>query len=89
MLINEITWLSALILGLMGGSHCAGMCGGIVTALSLGTDPSSSNPNPKLRFILAYNLGRVSSYVLAGILVGGLSALASNLFLLHYAQLIL
>ena len=89
MLINEVTWLSALILGLMGGTHCAGMCGGIVTALSLGSDNVGTVSRPVLRYVLAYNLGRITSYVIAGMLIGGLGAVASNLVFLHYSQLVL
>jgi sulfite exporter TauE/SafE len=65
MTMNEpLTLLSALILGLMGGVHCIGMCGGISGALGL-TD-GSRQPQK----LLAYNLGRVFSYTLMGSFAG-------------------
>ncbi|MES2352985.1 MAG: sulfite exporter TauE/SafE family protein [Pseudomonadota bacterium] len=63
--------LGVFLTGLFAGTHCAGMCGGIVTALSI----SSKTPNrPALAHLLAYNLGRISSYTVAGILIGALGA---------------
>ena len=32
----ESTYLSLFLIGLLGGTHCVGMCGGIVGALSMG-----------------------------------------------------
>lgn len=55
------------LVGLLGGTHCVGMCGGIVGALSMG-----GAPRPSLH--LAYNLGRISSYTLAGAIVGALGS---------------
>lgn len=60
--------LTLFIVGLLGGGHCVGMCGGIVGALSMGgTLPGASS---SLRLNLAYNAGRLTSYALAGGLVG-------------------
>ena len=64
----ETAWIAALLLGLAGGAHCAGMCGGIVGALSLA-------PGGRARpvaFTLAYHAGRASSYAAAGAVVGAL-----------------
>ena len=55
------------LVGLLGGTHCVGMCGGIVGALSMG---GASRPS----LHLAYNLGRISSYTLAGAIVGALGS---------------
>ncbi len=57
----------AFAVGLLGGGHCLGMCGGIVASLG-----SSSGLHPAWAIRLAYNAGRVGSYALAGALVGGL-----------------
>ncbi|MFK7159820.1 sulfite exporter TauE/SafE family protein [Marinospirillum sp. MEB164] len=67
--------MTALIAGLLGGGHCIGMCGGIVSALSFALPPSQRHPARLLGLLLMYNLGRISSYVLAGALVGGLGQL--------------
>ncbi|MCA1978810.1 MAG: sulfite exporter TauE/SafE family protein [Thiobacillus sp.] len=64
----EFSLLTALFAGLLGGVHCVGMCGGIVAAFSFRADGT----HPPFRLHLAYNLGRVSSYVIFGALAGAL-----------------
>lgn len=66
----EFSLLTALLAGLLGGVHCVGMCGGIVAAFSFRADGT----HPPFRLHLAYNLGRVSSYVIFGALAGALGA---------------
>lgn len=68
--MTEGALASAFVVGLLGGVHCAGMCGGIVGALSL----QVPGGRPKLPFHLAYNGGRILSYGVAGALVGTLGA---------------
>lgn len=60
-------WLvlgGALLAGLLGGAHCAAMCGGIATSLSV-------QQRGGWWVALQPNLGRVLGYVLAGAIVGG------------------
>lgn len=59
---------SALVLGLLGGGHCLGMCGGLMGALTLAIPPEQRGR--RLRLLLAYNLGRIFSYACAGLLLG-------------------
>nr|WP_202606955.1 sulfite exporter TauE/SafE family protein [Pseudomonas monteilii] len=59
---------SALVLGLLGGGHCLGMCGGLMGALTLAIPPEQRGR--RLRLLLAYNLGRITSYACAGLLLG-------------------
>lgn len=59
---------SALILGLLGGGHCLGMCGGLMGALTLAIPKEQRSR--RLRLMLAYNLGRILSYACAGLLIG-------------------
>lgn len=59
----DTTLIAVLLAGFLGGGHCAGMCGGIVSALSAGAAT-------RLALLLAYNLGRIASYGLAGALAG-------------------
>lgn len=75
----EISIISVFLVGLLGGVHCAGMCGGIVTALSFATPDAK----PNLRMLLGYNLGRILSYGIAGAIAGavGASTLLLNDFL--------
>jgi uncharacterized protein len=80
----EIDLLSAFLVGLLGGVHCAGMCGGIVGALSLGSDPSR-----RPAYLLAYNVGRIASYTAAGALMGALGFYFSGLLPVQHAQRVL
>jgi len=50
--------------GLLGGVHCAGMCGGIVAALS------GQAGGRRWSLHLGYSTGRVASYAAAGALAG-------------------
>ncbi len=59
----DSAYLALFLVGLLGGTHCVGMCGGIVGALSLGGQPRWS-------LHLAYSTGRIASYALAGALAG-------------------
>ncbi|WP_447928048.1 sulfite exporter TauE/SafE family protein [Vreelandella sp. EE27] len=68
---------AALVFGLLGGAHCIGMCGGIMSALAFAVPPSMRSPARMTGLLLGYNLGRVSSYMLAGALAAGLGTLAS------------
>ncbi|BCG25565.1 hypothetical protein TUM18999_37560 [Pseudomonas tohonis] len=60
--------VSAMILGLLGGGHCIGMCGGLMGALTLAIPPEQRAR--RFRLLLAYNLGRILSYTAAGLLIG-------------------
>jgi len=62
-----IDWLvigGALLSGLLGGAHCAAMCGGIATSLSV-------QQRGGWWMALQPNLGRVAGYTFAGAIVGG------------------
>ena len=84
------SFLAAFLIGLSGGAHCFGMCGGIVGALTLGLPATPDRPLlGRLPFLLAYNLGRLLSYVVAGMLAGGVGAWATHLMSVHQAQLTL
>ncbi|MFL9609369.1 sulfite exporter TauE/SafE family protein [Methylobacillus sp. Pita2] len=73
----ELSLFAALLVGLLGGGHCAGMCGGIVGAVSM----SMPGSRPQWRLLLAYNLGRIGSYGVAGAIAGAVGA--SSFFLQH------
>ncbi|CAN7186939.1 sulfite exporter TauE/SafE family protein [Pseudomonas brassicacearum] len=60
--------VSAVILGLLGGGHCLGMCGGLMGALTLAIPKEQRSS--RFRLLLAYNLGRILSYATAGLLIG-------------------
>lgn len=58
--------LALFVVGLLGGPHCAGMCGGIVGALSLQAPGGAA----AVLTHLAYNAGRIASYAVAGAIAG-------------------
>lgn len=66
--MHDTALVTLFVIGLLGGPHCAGMCGGIVGALSLQAAPGAR----AWILHLAYNLGRILSYALAGALMGAL-----------------
>ena len=69
-MIVEQIYISTFLMGLMGGTHCAGMCGGIVSALTLGIPEQKRKDNHTMTlYLLLYNSGRISSYIFAGVLV--------------------
>lgn len=71
--------LSALVLGLMGSFHCAGMCGPIAIAL-----PLHGNTVPQKIFGgTLYNIGRTITYGIMGALFG---MLGQGIHLLGFQQ---
>jgi sulfite exporter TauE/SafE len=63
-MIEPLSLVTALLLGLMGASHCLVMCGGIAAAAS-----SSGPGKTDYSFLLLFNLGRILSYSCAGLIV--------------------
>jgi sulfite exporter TauE/SafE len=71
----DVTLASAFLVGLLGSTHCLGMCGGIVGALTLGLkEDIRRSPTRLAPYLLAYNLGRIVTYAIAGAAVGYVSA---------------
>lgn len=83
----EVSYLAAFLVGLLGGVHCVGMCGGIVGALALGLPQEVRASARMLPYLLTYNLARIASYTLAGALLGGAGYLAAHWSGLRHAQL--
>jgi hypothetical protein len=81
---DQLTYTSAFLLGLVSSTmHCIGMCGGIIGALSLSLPAEVRAHRPRLLlFITSYNIGRIASYSIAGLIAGaiGAGALASSGF---------
>jgi uncharacterized protein len=85
--VTDLHLLSVFMIGMLGGVHCVGMCGGIVSAFSVA---SSRRPFPiavtngstsiasaavfeDAMRVVAYNTGRLSSYAIAGAIAGGIA----------------
>lgn len=69
----EVDGLALFLAGLLGGGHCAGMCGGIVAAFSLQLPQGAS-----WRWHLTFNLGRILGYGLMGMLLAGLAGVLAR-----------
>jgi hypothetical protein len=80
----DISFIAAFFVGLFGGVHCVGMCGGIVGALSFGLPEAvRGRPTQFLPYLFGYNGGRLISYAFAGGLMGGVGLIAANMGALH------
>jgi len=70
----ETGYFAVFLIGLLGGVHCVGMCGGIVSALTVQVRlPGQASPaRREWPLHLAYNLGRIGSYTAAGAAMGAI-----------------
>lgn len=71
---GTLTIATVALLGLAGSGHCVLMCGGISHALGMVTQRSGDG-RPRRDLLMSYQLGRISGYALAGLLVGGFGAM--------------
>ena len=72
---GDITLLTLFLLGFFGGGHCVGMCGGLSSAFALQLPPGLNRAG----LIVLLNLGRISSYVFIGLLVGAIGQVGISL----------
>ncbi len=64
--MNNLTFFSMFMLGILGTGHCIGMCGPLVIAFPARSGRFASH--------LYYHLGRILTYVLIGSIMGGIGA---------------
>jgi len=64
-----LTLGAALLLGFAASGHCLAMCGGISAALGVAT-AAGPNGKPRASLLVAYQVGRILSYAVAGGLLG-------------------
>jgi len=62
----QAQFAAAFLIGLLGGVHCVGMCGGVVGALTVQTP----RRRPAWSLHLSYSAGRIASYTAAGAIIG-------------------
>ena len=77
-MLDPISSTAALTLGLVGSSHCIGMCGGISSSFGLANPAQQAKKN--LQLAVSFNLGRIVSYSIIGFLFGLFGALANEQF---------
>lgn len=81
--MNSIALLPIFLIGLLGGVHCVGMCGGIVSAFAVSAPnrrpfPAAVTTHGSLlgaaadsgTRVFAFNAGRIGSYAAAGAFAG-------------------
>ncbi|WP_354684827.1 sulfite exporter TauE/SafE family protein [Cupriavidus necator] len=73
--------ISVFLLALLGGVHCAAMCGGVALAVEqrCGTSATVSFARSRAAWLgelLAMHIGRISTYMLLGALLGAVGATA-------------
>ncbi|OAM90675.1 sulfite exporter TauE/SafE family protein [Termitidicoccus mucosus] len=78
-------YIGVLLLGLLGGGHCVGMCGVFSVAISAG----APRPLVVVWRQLAYQAGKATAYVLLGVLLLAAGTLAGARDTLSHAQSIL
>jgi hypothetical protein len=83
--MNSLLPLPALMIGLLGNVHCLGMCGGLSGALAF-SNSGKKNTKTLLGYQLLYNLGRISTYSLLGLVAGSVGG-ALKFTLGHYGAL--
>jgi sulfite exporter TauE/SafE len=69
--------------------HCEGMCGGIVGAVSMTLQKPAEGRSKTGVLMLAYNTGRIASYTVAGLLMGGLGFMLASFMPVQLAQQLL
>ena len=84
-----VVMLSILIgfsIGLMGGAHCLGMCGGVMGALTMAVNKDQRGQ--RMVIIAAYNIGRILSYVFIALLFYALIDRIENYFALYFMRVV-
>ncbi len=65
------SYLVAVVMGLFSSMHCVGMCGSLIGTLTLSLPREVHRRKSLLAlFVFHYNLGRITSYAIAGLIVG-------------------
>lgn len=90
--MTDLHLFSVFLIGLLGGVHCIGMCGGIVSAFSVasgrrvipvaaagGGAVARGAVTDDLVRVVSYNAGRLTSYAIAGAIAGGIAQGARTL----------
>ena len=68
----QVSLAAAFLAGISGGVHCAAMCGPLI-GIACGTC-NRARSREWLRHALAYNAGRIATYMIAGTVTGAIGA---------------
>jgi uncharacterized protein len=69
-----LTFAAAWLSGVMGSTHCFGMCSGLAGAVGMYARNAGVTPARSFFYALLAQLGRVGSYSIAGALVGAVGS---------------
>ncbi len=72
MLVQDL--FAAFVVGLFGAGHCLGMCGGIASLINLSQADAATQLRNAMLNSFFYNIGRLLSYSLAGLIVATASS---------------
>ncbi len=72
-----LSYPGAFLIGLLGSTHCLGMCGGISASLSMALPVGKGFRLRQTLLLLAFNAGRIGSYALIAALVALVSTSAA------------
>jgi sulfite exporter TauE/SafE len=84
---DPLSLSAAFVVGMAGSVHCLAMCGGISGALGMRAR-GATTPRRAATLTACYQIGRLTSYTLAGALVGAFSGLMQGMFDLQHVALI-
>lgn len=87
--MHGIEWWLIISIAFAGSfGHCIGMCGGFIVAYSSTKIDASMSRSAQILRHSAYNIGRVSSYVMLGMVFGGIGSLFALSMEMHGALFI-
>lgn len=87
--MHEIEWLLIISIAFAGSfGHCIGMCGGFIVAYSSAKIDNGMSIQSQLIRHSAYNLGRVSAYMILGMIFGAIGSIINWNMDLHGALFI-
>lgn len=79
---------SALLMGLLGSTHCVVMCGGVVAATCSALPlQRGARWRTHIPYVLSYNAGRIASYAAAGAIAGAMGASLASFGVVERVQL--
>ncbi len=73
----DLTIIAGFVAGFAGSIHCVAMCGGLVGVVSA---TMKASPGRALIYWSCYHFGRISSYIIAGMVAGGVAGMVADIF---------
>jgi len=73
--MDSINFLSIITVAFFGSAHCVGMCGGFIVAYTSTKIEDKWNPSKKMIAHTLYHLGRTTSYIIIGMIFGGIGSI--------------